>query len=119
FHLFDKTPFARFWEVARDLGMAPENFDMQGEFDLFVRDSLGLVLDRERGRELLYQKEAGDLAIDLTFEGKVGEAEALKTLPYGLGYARERQKYAGSGDKEDRLRHRILGRTFLAYMGKA
>jgi membrane peptidoglycan carboxypeptidase len=119
FHLFDKTPFARFWEVARDLGMAPENFDMQGEFEIFVRDSLGLVLDRERGRELLYQKEAGDLAIDLTFEGRVGEAEALKTLPYGLGYARERQKYAGSGDREDRLRRRILGRTYLAYMEKA
>ncbi len=115
FHLFDKLPFAAFWEKAREIGMAPENFNMQGEFEIFVRDSLGLVLDRERGRELLYQKEIGDLAIDLTFEGHVGEAEALKTLPYGLGYARERQKYAGGSDKEDRLRRRILGRTYLAY----
>lgn len=118
FHLFDKAPFAKFWETAREIGMAPENFNMQGEFEIFVRDSLGLVLDRERGRELLYQKEAGDLAIDLTFEGKMGEAEAFKTLPYGLGYAREQQKYAG-GDKEDRLRHRILGRNYLAYLAKA
>lgn len=119
YHLFDKTPFARFWEVAREIGMAPENFNMQGEFEIFVRDSLGLVLDRERGRELLYQKEAGDLAIDLTFEGKVWEAEQLKTLPYGLGYAREQQKYAGSSDKEDRMRHQVLGRTFQSYLAKA
>jgi membrane peptidoglycan carboxypeptidase len=115
FHLFDKTPFARFWEIGREIGFAPENFNMQGEFEVFVRDTLGLVLNQERARELLYQKEANDMGIDLTFEGKVGEAEALKTLPYGLGYAREQQKYAGSGDKEDALRYRILGRNFLSY----
>lgn len=119
YHLFDKTPFARFWEVAKDIGMAPENFGMQGEFEIFVRDSLGLVLNADRARELLYQKEAGDLAIDLTFEGKVGEAEALKSLPYGLGFIREQQKYAGSGDKEDILRYKILGRDFLAYLQEA
>jgi hypothetical protein len=119
YHLFDKTPFARFWEVAKDIGMAPENFGMQGEFEIFVRDSLGLVLNADRARELLYQKEAGDLAIDLTFEGKVGEAEALKSLPYGLGFVKEQQKYAGSGDKEDILRYRILGRHFLAYLQEA
>ncbi|HKP96144.1 MAG TPA: transglycosylase domain-containing protein [Fibrobacteria bacterium] len=115
FHLFDKTPFARFWEIGRETGFAPENFNMQGEFEIFVRDSLGLVLNQDRARELLYQKETGDLAIDLTFEGKVGEAEALKVLPYGIGYGKEQQKYAGSGDKEDLLRYRILGRNFLAY----
>jgi penicillin-binding protein 1A len=119
YHLFDKTPFARFWEVAREVGMAPENFNMQGEFEIFVRDTLGLVLNQDRTRELLYQKEAGDLAIDLTFEGKVAEAEALKALPYGLGFSKEQQKYAGSGDKEDVLRYRILGRNFLAYLQEA
>ncbi|MBW8887350.1 MAG: transglycosylase domain-containing protein [Fibrobacteres bacterium] len=119
YHLFDKTPFARFWEIAKDIGMAPENFNMQGEFEIFVRDSLGLVLNVDRARELLYQKEAGDLAIDLTFEGKVGEAEALKSLPFGLGFTKEQQKYAGSGDKEDVLRYRILGRDFLAYLQEA
>ena len=115
YHLFDKTPFARFWEVAREVGFAPENFNMQGEFEIFVRDSLGLVLNQDRARELLYQKEAGDLAIDLTFEGKVAEAEALKSLPYGIAFGKEQQKYAGSGDKEDVLRYKILGRNFLAY----
>ncbi|MDB5046945.1 MAG: Peptidoglycan glycosyltransferase [Fibrobacteres bacterium] len=115
FHLFDKTPFARFWEIGREAGFAPENYNMQGEFEIFVRDSLGLVLNQDRTRELLYQKEAGDLAIDLTFEGKVGEAEAIKSMPYGIGYGKEQQKYAGSGDKEDMLRYRILSRNFLAY----
>ncbi|MEO7424685.1 MAG: transglycosylase domain-containing protein [Fibrobacteria bacterium] len=115
YHLFDKTPFARFWEIGRETGFAPENFNMQGEFEIYVRDTLGLVLNQDRARELLYQKETGDLAIDLTFEGKVGEAEALKTLPYGIGYGKEQQKYDNSSDKEDLLRYRILGRNFLAY----
>lgn len=119
FHLFDKTSFARFWEIGREIGFAPEKFNMQAEFEIFVRDSLGLVLDRDRARELLYQKEAADLAIDLTFEGKVSEAEAVKSLPYGLGFAKERQKYEGSSDKEERLRWRILGRTFIAYLSEA
>jgi penicillin-binding protein 1A len=119
FHLFDKTQFARFWEIGREVGFAPEKFNMQGEFEIFVRDSLGLVLDRDRARELLYQKEAADLAIDLTFEGRVAEAEAVKSLPYGLGFGKERQKYDGSNDKEDRLRYRILGRNFLAYLSEA
>ncbi|MDB5103308.1 MAG: Peptidoglycan glycosyltransferase [Fibrobacteres bacterium] len=115
FHLFDKTPFARFWEIGRETGFAPENFNMQGEFEIYVRDTLGLVLNQDRARELLYQKETNDLAIDLTFEGKVAEAEAFKSLPYGIGYGKEQQKYAGSGEKEDQLRFRILGRNFLAY----
>ncbi|MEO6097978.1 MAG: transglycosylase domain-containing protein [Fibrobacteria bacterium] len=115
FHLFDKTPFARFWEIGRETGFAPENFNMQGEFEIYVRDTLGLVLNQDRARELLFQKETNDLAIDLTFEGKVQEAEALKSLPYGIGYGKEQQKYAGSGEKEDQLRYRILGRNFLAY----
>jgi penicillin-binding protein 1A len=115
FHLFDKTPFARFWEIGREIGFAPENFNMQGEFEIYVRDTLGLILNQDRARELLYQKETNDLAIDLTFEGKVGEAEALKTLPYGIGFGKEQQRYANSGEKEDQLRHRILGRNFLAY----
>ncbi len=119
FHLFDKTPFARFWEIGREVGFSPENFNMQGEFEIFVRDSLGLVLNQDRAREILYQKELNDLSIDLTFEGKVAESEELKTLPYGLGYAKEQQKYAGSSDKEDVLRFRILGRTFLAYYSEA
>ena len=115
YHLFDKTPFARFWEIAREMGFAPENFNMQGEFEIFVRDSLGLVLNQDRTRELLFQKEAGDLSIDLTFEGKVAEAEALKSLPYGIAFGKEQAKYAGSGDKEDVLRYKILSRNFLAY----
>ncbi len=115
YHLFDKTPFARFWEIGRETGFAPENFNMQGEFEIYVRDSLGLVLNQDRARELLYQKETNDLSIDLTFEGKVAESEALKSLPYGLGFGKEQLKYAGSGEKEDQLRYRILGRNFLAY----
>ncbi len=118
-HLFDKSKFAGFWETARKVGGSPENFSMQNEFEIFVRDSLGLILDEEHLREIAYQKEIGDIAIDLTFEGKVGEAEALRNLPYGWGFNHEAEKYASSEDKEARLRYRILSKNYSNYLRKA
>ncbi len=119
FHLFDKANFARFWEECRSIRMAPENFAMPGEFEVFVRDSLGFVLDGEHLRELRYQKIIADLAIDLTFDGRLREAEFLRVLPYGAGFARERQKVAGSRDPEDQIRKELLERNYLDYAARA
>jgi penicillin-binding protein 1A len=119
YHLMDKCDFARFWSEAKSVGMAPENFSMQEEFAVFVRDSLGLVLDRDHIAELRYQKATQELALDLTFDGRIEEGEALKSLPYGLGYRSERNKYAGSRDVEDALRFRILKRCYLEYFDLA
>ncbi len=116
YHLLDKTDFAKFWQSAREVGLAPENFSMQEEFAIFVRDSLGLVLDDRHLAELRFQKAAQDVAIDITFEGREGEGEALKSLPFGLGFRNERNKYAGSRDKEDQLRFLILKRCYLEYL---
>lgn len=113
YRLLDKCDFARFWQEAREVGLAPENFPMQAEFAVFVRDSLGIVLDDAHLNELRFQKAAQDLALDLTFEGRDAEGEALKSLPYGLGFRNERNKYAGSRDAEDVLRFRILKRCYL------
>jgi len=116
YHLLDHRDFAQFWQTAQKVGMAPENFPMQEEFAVFVRDSLGLVLNSSYRSELRYQKATQDLALDLTFEGKVAEGEALKTLDYGLGFRHERDKYAGSRDAEDQLRFRLLKRCYLNYL---
>ncbi len=119
YHLFDKTPAAKFWEVAKEMHIAPENFPMQGDFEIYVRDSLGLALNQDRMREIFYQKENADIGIDLTFEGKVQEGEAVKSLPFGLGFAREAEKVAGSSDKEDMIRAKILSKNFLSYYTEA
>ncbi len=118
FHLFDKIDFARFWEVCRGIGMAPENFHMESEFRLFVRDSLGLVFNNERRRELEFHKLVVDAGYDLIFSGKLAEADFIKSLPYGLGFETERRKYEGKGDADSRLRHDILGKHFLNYVAK-
>ncbi len=119
FRLFDKVDFARFWKECRGLGLAPENFPIQEEFGVFVRDSLGLVLNDARLRELRYQKIANDLVVDLTFDGKNQEAENLSSLQYGAGFARERQQYLGSSDAEDKIRIRLLNRNYLDITTKA
>ncbi len=116
FHLFDKTDFARFWQECRGIHLAPESFAMQGDFAVFVRDSLGLVLDDEHLRELRYHQIVNDLAIDLTFEGRLQEADQLRSLPYGAGFARERQKYEGSRDPEDAIRLQLLQRSYLDFV---
>lgn len=120
YHLFDKTDFSGFWEHCRALGIAPENFPTPAAFEKFVQNTLGVSLDTEHLRELRYQKASADLAIDLTFDGRLEEAEALRSLPYGLGYARERETFdPDSLDAEDELRLRLLARNYLDYAGQA
>lgn len=119
YHLFDKTPSAEFWEAGRLAGFAPESFGGQEGFERFVRDSLGLVMNAERFRELRYENVIADIATDLTFAGRVREAEALRSLPYGLGFAREQARHAGAGDRESQIRFRLLGRSFLQLLPKA
>jgi penicillin-binding protein 1A len=120
YHLFDKTDFSGFWDQCRRLGLDPDNFPSRGEFERFVRDSLGVVLDQEHLRELRYQKAAADLAVDLTFDGRFREAGVLRELPYGAGFAREREALeSGSPDAEDRIRLRVLARDYLDYAARA
>jgi membrane peptidoglycan carboxypeptidase len=120
YHLFDKTDFSGFWEQCRRLGLDPDNFSSRAAFERMVRDSLGVVLDAEHLRELRYQKAAADLAVDLTFDGSLREAAALRALPYGLGYARERDGFnPDSLDDEARLRLGILERNYLDYAASA
>lgn len=113
YHLFDKTDFSAFWNHCRRLGLDPDNFPDARAFEKYVRDSLGVVLSDERMRELRYRKAAADLAIDLTFDGRPREAMALRGLPYGLGFARERERLADSTDAESLTRVRVLRRNYL------
>jgi penicillin-binding protein 1A len=120
YHLFDKTDFAGFWEKCRHIGFDPDNFMTTEAFEIFVRDTLGIVLDAEHLRELRYRKAATDLAVDLTFDGRLREAGVLRELPYGIGYARERDRIrAGSNDPEDRIRREILARNYLSHVALA
>jgi penicillin-binding protein 1A len=118
YHLFDKTDFSGFWEQCRALGLDPDNFSSREEYERFVRDSLGVVLDADHLRELRYQKAAEDLAVDLTFDGRLREAGVLRSLPYGLGFARQRAAL-GSQDDESRARRIVLARNYLAFAGRA
>ena len=112
FHLFDKSDFAHFWEACHSIHLAPDDFSSQGDFETYVRDSLGFVLDDEHLRELRYQKAANDLALDLIFEGHEQEAGRLRNLPYGAGFAQERAKHEYSKDPEDVLQFHLLQRSY-------
>ena len=113
FHLFDKTDFSHFWEACRSMRLAPDNFPSQADFETYVRDTLGLILDDEHLRELRYRKAVEDLSIDLIFEGLVQEAEHLRDLPYGAGFHAERAKHQNSHDPEDQLASRLLQNSYL------
>src|SRR5262249_46043401 len=120
YHLFDKTDFSGFWDQCRRLGLDPDNFAFRGGFERFVRDSPGVVLGADRPREPRYQKAIADLAIDLTFDGRLREAGALRALPYGLGFAREREALGEDpADPEERLRRRLLEDDYLDYAARA
>jgi membrane peptidoglycan carboxypeptidase len=115
YHLMDKLNFTQFWQVCDSLGYAPKNFSDREEFISFVRDSLGLLINGPLAREIHYQKIVDELATDLIFEGRDREAEALKNLPYGRGFDKERKKYASRRTKEDRIRYEILSTHYLMF----
>lgn len=117
YHLFDKTDFSAFWDQCRRLGLDPDNFPDARAFETYVRDSLGIVLNDDRMRELRFRKAAGDLAIDLTFDGRPREAMALRGLPYGLGFAEERGRLGS--DAESGVRGRVLKRNYLDHAERA
>ncbi len=120
YRLFDKTTFEGFWQACRTLGLSPDNFPDATAFERFVRDSLGVVLGAEQMRELRYQQAVSDLAIDLTFDGRAAEAERLKGLPYGIGFARARASYPpDSLDAEGRIRLQLLSRDYLTLSASA
>ncbi len=119
YHLFDKTDFTAFWEHARRLGIDPANFAAPRDFERFVRDSLGVILDADHMREIRYRKAVADLAIDLTFDGRHREAMALRGLPYGIGFARERGLLADSTDAESLARVRVLRHNYLDHAERA
>ncbi len=120
YRLFDKTGFDGFWQVCRSLGVSPDHFPDAASFERFVRDSLGVVLGAEHLRELRYQQAVSDLAIDLTFDGRIAEADRLKELPYGIGFARERENLlAGDLDDEGLVRLQLLSRDFLSLSAAA
>ncbi|HLU69679.1 MAG TPA: transglycosylase domain-containing protein, partial [Fibrobacteria bacterium] len=119
YHLFDKTDFSAFWDHCRRLGIATENFPSARAFEHFVSDSLGVVLDAAHMREIRYRKAVADLAIDLTFDGRSREAMALRSLPYGIGFAEERERLIDSTDTESLTRVRILRRNYRDHAGRA
>src|SRR5690606_18651883 len=128
-----KADFSRFWEECRRMGVDPGAFPSSRDWERFVRDSMGVRLDADHMREIRYQKAVADLAIDLTFDGRLREAAALKSLPYGIGFARERERLIAEseepvpedepdtriGEEELNVRLALLARNYLDHAARA
>jgi hypothetical protein len=115
YHLMDKLSFANFWKVCHDIGCSPKNFSSPSHFVLFVRDTLGLLVNSPLAREIQYHKIIEECVLDLIFEGRNKEAELLKDLPYGRGFEKEQKKYRRQKTREDSLRFQLLSHNFVGY----
>lgn len=107
YHLTDQLNEAQFAQVAELAGLTRRDGESRDEYIVRIRDAEGVVATADRIREGLFEPAREDAAVDLLFDGRGSQAEALARLHYGIRFGSER---AGQRDAEKRA---ILRRSFL------
>ena len=92
YHMADHLSLDRFYEVADHVGLAPRQLGGEVEsyrsFRSRVRDRHGIVVNRDLLRQAAFERAVLSLEPDFMFEGLFSEYAALRTLHYGLGFAK-------------------------------
>ncbi len=107
YHLTDHLNEAQFEQVAGLAGLTRRADESREEFIVRIRDREGIVPTEDRIREGLFGKVREDVLVDLQFDLREEEADALARLHYGLRFGTER---ARQSDPEKRA---ILRRSML------
>ncbi len=107
YHLTDHLNEAQFEQVVALAGLTKQAGESRDQYIERIRDREGILPTEERIREGLFATARDDAEVDLMFDGRREEAEALRRLHYGLGFTAERAR------QNDASKRAILGRSFL------
>ena len=92
YHLTDHLNEVQFQEVARLAGLTRRADESREDFILRIRDTEGVVPTEDRLREGLFDQARSDVVVDLLFDMREEEADALRRLHYGLRFGAERAR---------------------------
>ena len=107
YHLTDHLNEAQFEQVATTAGLTRRADETREEFIVRIRDKEGIVPTEDRLREGLFERIREDVIVDLKFDLREEEADALQRLHYGLRFGTERAR------QSDRDKRAILRRSLL------
>ena len=115
YHLLDRLNPEQFRQVAAQVDLVPRSGEERSDFVLRVQEA-GVVPTEAKLKEGLFERARQDLEVDLVFDGRDDQAEALAALHYGLGFADERarlQEDMSLPAAERGARIEALGRNLL------
>jgi membrane peptidoglycan carboxypeptidase len=114
--LTDRLNDEQFRRVAGSAGMLLREGESRGEFVRRIQDE-GVLPTETKLLDGLFDRVKADLTVDLTFDGLDREAEVLRSLRYGNGFASEVERLAENPDKlraeELAVRRELARRCFL------
>jgi len=108
YHLLDHLNEAQYQEVTRLAGLTRGRDETREAYIERVRDKEGIVPTEDRLREGLFDRIREDVRVDLLFDGRQAEVDALARLHYGLMFDAERAR------QPEADRRAILRRSFLS-----
>ncbi len=107
YHLTDPLNEAQFAEVAERAGLTRRDGETREQYIERIRDREGVVATDDRIREGLFDRAREDARVDLLFDGREEQAEALQRLHYGIRFGTERAR------QDDAEKRAILRRSLL------
>jgi len=107
YHLTDHLNEAQFEQVAQLAGLTRRADESREDFIVRIRDREGVVPTQDRLREGLFDRARSDVVVDLLFDMKEQEADALRRLHYGLRFGPERARQS-EAHKRAILRRSLL-----------
>ena len=107
YHLTDHLNEAQFEQVASLAGLTRRGDETREQFIVRIRDDEGIVPTEDRLREGLFERAKEDVIVDLQFDLREEEADALQRLHYGLRFGTERARQSDAGKRT------ILRRSML------
>lgn len=123
YHLCDQLTLAQFRDLAGKVGLAQRASESNKGYIKRIRDETGVMVNNRVLKRMAFEEAKKDISVDLIFEGKVKEAEALEYLKYGEGFMEymekkkkeeeEREKEEGPLDEEDKEDLDLLLRNYL------
>jgi penicillin-binding protein 1A len=93
YHLLDPLNSEQVRQVANRVDALPREGEGRKEFVKRIQKA-GVVPTSSKLLEGLFERVRGDVAVDLAFDGQDGEAEALESMHFGLGFEAERERVA-------------------------
>lgn len=113
YHLTDHLNEAQFQEVAGLAGLTRGRDESREQYIERIRDKEGILPTEDRIREGMFDRVREDVRVDLQFDGRAAELDALDRLHYGLKFDDELAR------QQEADRRALLQSSFLALAGEA